>query len=331
MDIPEPFVPPTVDLKTFRYTPIFRSRLFGSTFHAIVSDAGWRAGVTLWLKSWDQVPAGSLPSDEVQLCRLAELGKDVKVWRKVAKDALHGWQECSDGRLYHKVVAEVVMEAWNLKQEQRDRTEKARATRLSQSGKAHVTRSVTDPATFSVTDVVTDVVADSVTGHVTFSVTDIATEDVTNHVADDVTDAVTASNRIEGKGIEGNRIERKRDSRTNSESHSENLNLTGRASALGGSEVVFAGSVIRLTDRDFSAWSKTYWAIPDLRAELETLDAFYRDLPSGDQKRWFVRCSAALDKRHQDHVAKQKSEGNGLEKYSDRGPRSPYGPPPESW
>lgn len=156
---PDPPVAFAVDLRDFPFTPIFRSRLFGSSFHARVSDAEWRAGVTLWLKSWDQVPAGSLPDDDVDLCRLAELGRDVKVWRKLRQGALHGWFTCSDGRLYHKVVAEGVNEAWQRKQEQRDRTEKARAAKLAkklaQSGGASVTDPVTDGVTGSVTDTVT--------------------------------------------------------------------------------------------------------------------------------------------------------------------------------
>lgn len=130
-DLPEPPVPPEVDLKDFPFTPIYRARLFGSRFHARVSDAAWRAGVTLWLKSWDQVPAGSLPDDEIELCRLAELGRDLKTWRKIADDALHSWFLCTDGRLYHGVVAEGIIEAWQRKCAQRDRTEAARATRAS--------------------------------------------------------------------------------------------------------------------------------------------------------------------------------------------------------
>lgn len=110
--IPDPLVPPECDLRSFPYTPLYRARLFGSRFHATVSDAGWRAGVTVWLKSWDQVPAGSLPSDDVLLCRLAELGRDLRQWKKIREEALHGWVECSDGRLYHHVVAELVLEAW---------------------------------------------------------------------------------------------------------------------------------------------------------------------------------------------------------------------------
>ena len=108
-----PLVPSDCDLRDFPFTPLFRARLFGSSFHARANDAEWRAGVTLWLKSWDQVPAGSLPDDDIDLCRLAELGRDLKAWRKVKEGAMRGWVLCDDGRLYHPVVAEGVLEAWD--------------------------------------------------------------------------------------------------------------------------------------------------------------------------------------------------------------------------
>ena len=110
--LPEPLVPAEVDLRDFSFTPMFRARLFGSTFHARTTDSEWRAGVTLWLKSWDQVPAGTLPDDDIDLCRLAEFGRDIKSWKKVRDGALHGWVKCSDRRLHHRVVAEGVLEAW---------------------------------------------------------------------------------------------------------------------------------------------------------------------------------------------------------------------------
>lgn len=112
-DRPNPPVSPDIDLKDFAFTPIYRARLFGSSFHARANDAEWRAGLTLWLKSQDQVPAGSLPTDDIDLCRLAELGRDMKTWLKVRAMALHGWQECADGRLYHNDVAEFVNRVWN--------------------------------------------------------------------------------------------------------------------------------------------------------------------------------------------------------------------------
>lgn len=111
-DLAAPLVPADVDLRDFPFTPLFRARLFGSSFHARATDAEWRAGVTLWLKSWDQLPAGTLPDDDVDLCRLAELGRDLKAWKKLRTGAMRGWFKCQDGRLHHSVVAEGVLEAW---------------------------------------------------------------------------------------------------------------------------------------------------------------------------------------------------------------------------
>lgn len=124
--LPEPLTPAGCDLRDFPFLPIDIARLFGSEFHALADDSEWRAGITLWLKSFHQVPAASLPDDDIALARLAELGRDVKTWKRLRERALHGWVKCSDGRLYHPVVAEKVMEAWKGKQSQRARTCKAR-------------------------------------------------------------------------------------------------------------------------------------------------------------------------------------------------------------
>jgi hypothetical protein len=121
-DLPEPLVPADADLRDFAFMPIDIVRLFGSGFHARANDAEWRAGVTLWLKSFHQTPAGSLPQDDVELCRLAELGRDVRAWKKAKEMALHKWMLCSDGRLYHPTVSEKVREAWDAKQKQRARS-----------------------------------------------------------------------------------------------------------------------------------------------------------------------------------------------------------------
>lgn len=147
-----PLTPSDCDLRGFPFLPIDIARLFGSAFHALASDSEWRAGVTLWLKSFHQVPAASLPDDDVALARLAELGRDLKTWKKLRARALHGWVKCSDGRLYHPVVAEKVHDAWKGKQTQRARTCKARITafltRLSKPGDsiefAHIESLVTE-------------------------------------------------------------------------------------------------------------------------------------------------------------------------------------------
>lgn len=121
--LPAPLVAADVDLNGYQFMPLYGHRLFGSEFNARCSDAAWRAGVTLWWAAWNQVPAASLPDDDAALCRLADLGRDVKAWRKIRADALHGFVKCSDGRLYHRALAEYAAEAWDRRV--RDRARKA--------------------------------------------------------------------------------------------------------------------------------------------------------------------------------------------------------------
>jgi hypothetical protein len=111
-DLPAPLVPAEVDLRDFGWMPVDIGRLFGSEFHARSSDMVWRTGVTLWLKAYHQVPASSIPDDDVAMARLAELGRDLKTWRRIKAEVLRGWVKCSDGRFYHPVVAEKALEAW---------------------------------------------------------------------------------------------------------------------------------------------------------------------------------------------------------------------------
>lgn len=150
MAVPSPLTPAGCNLQDFPHTPILRSRLFGSSFHAHSTDGEWRAGVTLWLKAWEQIPAGSLPDDDVELCRLAELARDLKTWKKLRAGAMRGWIACNDGRLYHPVVAEVVNNALAAKDAQRAKTFKARLAALEKrlkdaktdSEKEHITEEI---------------------------------------------------------------------------------------------------------------------------------------------------------------------------------------------
>ena len=103
-----PLVDPDIDLTALPYFPLLRRRLFRSEFDAKATDSEWRAGVNLWVRSFDQQPGGSLPDDDAQLQRLAGLARQPGKWRRVRAMALHGWTLCDDGRLYHATVAEVV-------------------------------------------------------------------------------------------------------------------------------------------------------------------------------------------------------------------------------
>ncbi len=133
-ELPAPLIVPEADVSDFAFTPVYRHRLFGSAFHAKATDSEWRAGVTLWLKSQDQFPSGSLPDDDTELCRLAELGRDMKTWRRVREGALRGWFKCDDGRLYHRVIAEIVGSQWTAKLKQEERKKEWRDKKRKQRG-----------------------------------------------------------------------------------------------------------------------------------------------------------------------------------------------------
>lgn len=110
-ETPDPLVPRDLDLRDFRWMKLDLIALFNSDFNATPDDTAWRAGVTLWGKAWHQVPSGSLPNDDGKLCNLAGLGRDLKTWRRVRDQALHGFIVCSDGRLYHDFLCRRAMEA----------------------------------------------------------------------------------------------------------------------------------------------------------------------------------------------------------------------------
>lgn len=124
--LPAPLTPTDCDLRDFPFMPLDVVRLRDSDFAAITEAEGFRAGLLLWCASWHQVPAASLPDDDVVLARLAGFGRIVKAWQKVRTDALHGWVRCSDGRLYHPVIAGKARDAWLSKLQQRWKTECAR-------------------------------------------------------------------------------------------------------------------------------------------------------------------------------------------------------------
>jgi hypothetical protein len=101
-----------VDLSDFKFMPLEVQRLRDSRIASTVTGDEFMAAILLWCASWHQVPAGSLPDDDAELAKFAGFGRVVKEWRKVKSGALYGWVTCSDGRLYHPVVAEKVWESW---------------------------------------------------------------------------------------------------------------------------------------------------------------------------------------------------------------------------
>ncbi|MGH8445437.1 MAG: DUF1376 domain-containing protein, partial [Solimonas sp.] len=111
--LPPPPVPPEADLRGLAWMRLDVSRLLDSDLFAVSNGAEFKAAVALWCKAWHQQPAGSLPDDPRVLAHLSGAGA---AWGRVRRVALRGWSRASDGRLYHAVVSQQVLIAWEERQ-----------------------------------------------------------------------------------------------------------------------------------------------------------------------------------------------------------------------
>lgn len=130
-DLPDPLVPAEVDLRDFKFMPLDVGRMLTSETWLLGNGDQCKAAITLWCVSWHQVPAASLPAHAKMLAQLSGAGAR---WPKVKDHAMRGWIECSDGRLYHPVVAEKAIEAWAHKRKQSARGKAGAAKRWSGDG-----------------------------------------------------------------------------------------------------------------------------------------------------------------------------------------------------
>lgn len=126
---PDPLTHPDCDLRNFSWMPLDVGWLRDSDITAVLSADAFRAAMFLWCASWHQIPAASIPNDDRILAKLAGYGRDLESWIKVRDEALHGFIECSDGRLYHPLIAEKALEADDQRKRQKERTQKATEAR----------------------------------------------------------------------------------------------------------------------------------------------------------------------------------------------------------
>lgn len=116
--LPDPLTPPDCDLKDFAYMPLDVARLRQSELASDETPEACWAAVLLWCAAWHEVPAGSIPDNDQWQAKQAGYvarGKIDKAWESVRDGALRGFVLCSDGRLYHDVVAEKARESWESK------------------------------------------------------------------------------------------------------------------------------------------------------------------------------------------------------------------------
>ena len=134
-DLPAPPVPADLDLRRLWWMKLDIGALLNSDFNTeVINGEAWRAGVTLYMKAWHQVPAGSLPNSDVKLCHLAGLGRDLRTWRKIKADALHGFTLCNDGRLYHRFLCGMALEAFDEVTRSEERRQRERDRKRARCG-----------------------------------------------------------------------------------------------------------------------------------------------------------------------------------------------------
>jgi hypothetical protein len=78
-----------------------------------------------------------------------------------------------------------------------------------------------------------------------------------------------------------------------------------------GGGYAFAGRTVRLTEADLAQWRKSFAAIPDLVAELTSIDAWWQDQPDDKRRKWFHATAGMLAKRCNE-AASPKPARDGL-------------------
>jgi hypothetical protein len=86
-----------------------------------------RISVEFWSEAYEQVPAGSIPDDDVQLSDWAGFGRrNLTEWLAVKDEVMSAWVKCADGRWYHPTLCEVALTAWSERQDHLRRREEER-------------------------------------------------------------------------------------------------------------------------------------------------------------------------------------------------------------
>ena len=83
----------------------------------------------LWATAWEQTPCGSLPDDDELIA--ARIGMPAKLFAKHRAILLRKWWLADDGRLYHAVLVQRVLEMMKTRRSESDRKAAARAREAS--------------------------------------------------------------------------------------------------------------------------------------------------------------------------------------------------------
>jgi hypothetical protein len=144
-ELPAPLVPADVDLSEIDGFLLRTDRLLESELWALSTGDEFKAAVGLWCHAWNQRPPASLPDDDRVLMSFAGV-RPLARWRKLKPMAMRGFVKCSDGRFYHKVLAQDAMRAWERRQAYRERSAKANGMRwrgkIQEGDHEHIPRAI---------------------------------------------------------------------------------------------------------------------------------------------------------------------------------------------
>jgi uncharacterized protein YdaU (DUF1376 family) len=112
-DLPPPLVEPHVDCTDLDGFMLNTERLMSSELVALHGNEIIGAALMLWSRAWKQRPAASLPDDDKINAAFARL--PMARFRKLKDAVMHGFVKCSDGRLYHPVLAGEAAKAYEKK------------------------------------------------------------------------------------------------------------------------------------------------------------------------------------------------------------------------
>lgn len=117
-ELPEPPYPSDAKARGWRFE-IDTERLFASSTWKRAQDDIRNYLLRLWVESWAQIPAGSLPDDDGDIAAI--VGMPVVAFQTHREALMRGWQRCSDGRLYHAVIGEQVIALYEKRRVDRER------------------------------------------------------------------------------------------------------------------------------------------------------------------------------------------------------------------
>ena len=145
--LPDPLVPADCDCTDLDGFMLNTERLMGSEFIAVAQHEEIAAALMLWCRAWKQRPAASLPDDEKVLAAFARM--PIQRFRKLREAILHGFVKCSDGRIYHRVLAEEAIRAFEKKKAfRRKRETDAERLRKWRSERSRNANETTDETRF---------------------------------------------------------------------------------------------------------------------------------------------------------------------------------------